>query len=674
MKNGIHTGFWDGRSSADVAGRPLRGLNRCCVDTTLLFLGSMAWALGATNNARAQAAPAENPPAAIQVLKPVSPQTGAPSAKAAADAFVRVEDWLAAGEVAGVPENAGGAAAALFSGASLWVRAQGRVIARASLMTPPGQDIPDVLERVAKGVLDQVGHSFEPARFPGIEKKDWVRATLGGTTLTLEVAGPLVPFRAETYDDVDLGISPGVFGVGAAVGGGFDAIFPLNMLTASMTPGAGLRSTIARASGDPGLPLPGVPSGAPGAIAQSHGATYYRFKTAQVTRLSRNEPPTILLRGGVVVPKSSLTHARLREFADHMALHLLERLDVSLAGEGEAVGVVELREVGTRAEHAAQRGPALVALHALSVYERAMGTGTGEDLPGRTTRVLDEAAQVLLAEARHGIADNAEGPEVIEASLLAAWLAGRGSVVRDPLARPVAEWMAKSVRRAYDTNKDEFERDLPEPVRGLVALAFVRLSNWEGSGITREEARRCVRRVFATVTTAALSAQMPWLGWAELELAGPRGEVPAAVALEDMRDDVHSRLVNAFDAGDDDADMAGGIIGAGGGLVPTWHSARPGAFLATMLGDARLTRRESRMHMLGRLLDMVRFIRQLAVDDVVLALYGDRSTGAAWGVRSALFDLRQPGDATAFSLMLVAESLGALDAMARELDESAESP
>jgi hypothetical protein len=82
--------------------------------------------------------------------------------------------------------------------------------------------------------------------------------------------------------------------------------------------------------------------------------------------------------------------------------------------------------------------------------------------------------------------------------------------------------------------------------------------------------------------------------------------------------------------------------------------------LASMLAEDRLTPRDSRVRELGRLLDVVRFLRQLAVDEAALALYGDRTAGALWGIRSAGFDLREPGDATSFSLMTISEALRAL--------------
>jgi len=648
-----------------VAGVMRRSVNACCRITTVVIAIGVGM-LGATpENAMGQVA---LPAAEARVAMP---DNEPPSQAIASTAFVRVEDWLRAGEVPEQVEPKRHDELHEFPGVSIWVRSQGRVVARASLMTPPGEKIPDVLQRVVRGALDQVGRSFEPAKFPGVEKREWLKAALGGCTITMEFAGAMVPFRAESYDDVDLGVSPGVWGLAAAVGDGFDAIFPLHAMSNGMTPGAALRSTIARASNDPGLPLPGVPQGAPGAIAKSHGAVYYRFRTTQATRLSPAEPVTFLTRGGVVVSKATLTQRAMLEFTDNLAVHLMDRLVVRLAGEGEAVGVVELGEVGAKIDAAGQRGPAIVALHALELYTRALGD-EGQ-IGARASNKLSLAANVLTNEVRRAIKDGEVPPEAIETSLVAAWLGARLDVTTNAGNRPVAQFLASGVRVAYDAAKDEFDAKLPEPVRGLVALALVRLSGWDGSGVTREEASKCVRKAFQTVTPGNLSAQMPWLGWAEIELAGAK-EIPSAVAFESMRDELYTQSVNAFEAGEDDADLAGGMIGLAGGVLPTWHTARPGCFLGTMLGDARLTRESSRVRELGRLLDVVRYTRQLAVDEHVLPLYADKSEGVKWGVRSAMFDLRQPGDATSFSLMLMAETMRSIGAISLPEAAPAEAP
>lgn len=646
-------GFWDQSSKGSVAGTLRRGLMVRCAHATAWTAATLLATIRTPDIARAQPPAPQVAPRLPDAGHGAPATVGAPSHHEAADALVMVEDWLRAGEVTHIA----GMVVPEFSGVAIWVRLEGRVAARASIITAPGEVSKGVLARATRSVLEQIAGTFDPARFPGLEPREWLGATLGGATITMELAGPLVPFRAQSYDDVDLGVSPGVWGVASSVGAGFDAIFPLAMVTNQMTPGSALRSTIAKASGDPRLPLPGVEQGSPGAIEKSHGARFYRFQTAQVTRLSPAQPPVSLHRGGLVYEKARLSHAELVAFADGMARHLVGRLRVGMEEGGTGVELADSRGSGE-----AQRAPGLLALHALSGYVRVAEESR---LRGDVEAMLDNAEDALMAELRVALAAKESGPGPIEAALISTWLSHRPGVYGGSVAQSeaAAAMLAASVRLVYDAGKNEFDAKLPEPARGLVALAMVRLSEWAGSGVSREEAERCVRGTFLAVTPGTLAVQMPWLGWAELELAGEKGAVPSAAALLELRDELYSRTLDPFEAGEDDVDLAGGIVGAtGGSVLPTWHTARPGAFLATMLGDARLTPPDTRVRELSRLLGLVRFLRQLAVDDVAALLYPERAEGVRWGLRSALWDLRQPGDATAFGLLAISETLRALEA------------
>ncbi|MFN7440371.1 MAG: hypothetical protein ACK5TV_09295, partial [Phycisphaerales bacterium] len=96
--------------------------------------------------------------------------------------------------------------------------------------------------------------------------------------------------------------------------------------------------------------------------------------------------------------------------------------------------------------------------------------------------------------------------------------------------------------------------------------------------------------------------------------------------------------------------------------LPTWQAARPIAFIATMLGDPRLTAPDERSRELVRLLTSLRFLRQLQADDSTAwmqALPGS----ARGGIRSAPWDQRMPVDATAITLMAITESIRSLDAL-----------
>jgi hypothetical protein len=164
---------------------------------------------------------------------------------------------------------------------------------------------------------------------------------------------------------------------------------------------------------------------------------------------------------------------------------------------------------------------------------------------------------------------------------------------------------------------------------------------------------------------------MPWLGSAELRLAELKGQrdVPAAVALRQMRKMMWEHQVGPMD--DSAMESKGGGLDAVGGIVfsarvagspgrPTWNTARPLAFTATMLGDPRLTDTAERNLELARVLAGLRFLRQLEADDFTAWMYPNRSRSRG-GVRIAQWDQRMPPDASAMSLLAVCETIKYLD-------------
>jgi hypothetical protein len=202
--------------------------------------------------------------------------------------------------------------------------------------------------------------------------------------------------------------------------------------------------------------------------------------------------------------------------------------------------------------------------------------------------------------------------------------------------------------------------DIPVSAYSLVACALAVTAT---DVAERDLARSALDATYLQTPPDQLDAQLPWLGWAELALA-PFGDVPGAEGLRAMRDSVwHDQFMPA-DAHPGDEDLVGGIVLTTGGItpLPSWHTARRVAFLATMLGDERITPPADRSREIMRLIRSIRFLRQLEVDDAVghLCRAPERAKG---GIRSALWDQQMPIDATSFSLLCVTEMLRSLDAL-----------
>ncbi len=149
----------------------------------------------------------------------------------------------------------------------------------------------------------------------------------------------------------------------------------------------------------------------------------------------------------------------------------------------------------------------------------------------------------------------------------------------------------------------------------------------------------------------------PWIVWAARELGD--GAPLGAAALREGRDLIWEHQLSRSDAGAENADLVGGIVFTGTNQpLPSAQSARAAAMAAAMLGDPALTPEGERPRELARLLPTLRFLRQLSAGEAESRLYPnpERASGA---VRLALWDQRQPPEATAMTLIAVTETVRA---------------
>ena len=130
-----------------------------------------------------------------------------------------------------------------------------------------------------------------------------------------------------------------------------------------------------------------------------------------------------------------------------------------------------------------------------------------------------------------------------------------------------------------------------------------------------------------------------------------------------MREQVWKHQLSAAELSGERLDLAGGIVfTAGRNPLPTWHTARPMAFIATMLADVRLTEREEFARELSHVLGALRFLRQLSAGDAEGHMYR-LPRRAMWGVRNSVWDQRMAPEATALTLMTVSEVVRSLQAV-----------
>lgn len=567
-------------------------------------------------------------------------------------------DALDAASVADAPEDRGRLLAA-----SVTLRLDGRVVGRGNDAADDGA----TLRRAAAAAIAEARERLPVGNSAAAEAER--KALSSRLTISLECSGDLVPVTPATYAEADLMILRGLEGVGVRIGESVRVVSPATMLVNGMSPGDALVAAISAASGDPLLAVRTDPRAQPPAIAAAKGATFYKFKAAHLVQFAPGGQPTFLFRGGKVVPSRDITVDSLRRQADDHVDWLL-RWDASRRSDppdwprGTYFPARDAYEPA--AASLAEYAVATYAIHRFIAVKARFQEGAD---PWRIVRPGAAAAAPLRF-----------GPRRLEQQPLTNVDAGpmfgclRSLVAMAPYEHlPVTPGMTPPEVSAHDaslamlyTASSGWSEAVPANTRAFAAFVLARRATLVPGEPGRDDrvasARAAVRSIFRDTRPEMLVMHMPWLGWAELLLAG-QGEVPAAPALRDMRDLIWKFQLTDEDAGEEGPDLVGGIVFTSSAeLLPTSQSLRPLAFLATMMGDARLTDAAERPMQVARMLRSLRFVRQLAMDEPAAYAAANPET-AMWGVRAAAWDMRQSPEATSLALLTVCNTLDGLRAM-----------
>jgi hypothetical protein len=569
-------------------------------------------------------------------------------------AYKAVEAWVRAW---GVPPAVDEKGLPAVGGASVILRLNGDVIGRASEFSDEGAHAIVMAARAAMG---------EAARRLPVENdalaEEMIQRLAADVTVSVELAGALIPLGGRNFDDAAKELSPGVDGVAARIGARLAPVFPSAMLMQSISGRMALSSAAAQAGNDAILGLTEMDK-----LIDEHGARFYRFR---VTHLAQGAPgtlPIFLYRGGRGVQVAEITGNELNAMADRIAEHLLTRAwpgnePYGMVGTYDPCRDVSEPRVAAPIEQ-------LTACLALVKYARLIGGGGEESPRGKEMMAFVDRLMSDLAKVDSGEQDGSA-----DAASAAAWVVV--SAERAASFRIGVEFDAKCRRTVLGSfmMQEGFEKGIAPTAQPLVALALVRMAAAEKPGKMRDEAvmlaDHAVRRVLRDATAGDLVGRMPWLGWAEVELAAVKGEkeVGSVVALREMRTMVWEHQVSATDRAANDmqgggTDMVGGIVfdaGAKGATVlPTWQTARPLVFVAGMMRDERFTKTEDWQLELARLIGALRFLRQLQMDDGTAWMCQNRRK-AMGGIRSSVWDQRMASDASAMTLMVVCEVLRGL--------------
>lgn len=575
-------------------------------------------------------------PAQQPAQQPAQVNVQPPSPAAALRVWKEIEPWVRQWSV---PDEAPDGLPSVHV-ASITLRLGGVVLATRTMV----DDDQDVLVPMVREALDNASQRlpFDKDIFFEQKKKEAAQRL----SISLELGGALVPMSEQSDFERELGTNPGLDGVAVRYNEQVEAMCPGEMLARGTTPGSALNIVRGRVVGDdPTLVLQ---------PERMQGATYYRFRTTHLAQENARSEPVFLHRAGRIVPLTSIDQALLETFADDLATFLTRQQWPGM----ERIGMQGALHATRGRSDPPFAGPMSQAVSAFALSRYSTTPGVNPDT-AQTARVFVARILADLSVVEDPEIDPWSTPTDAAMCMIALKAAERADV---DLNEEVESLSAMCRQRCWASFSPEagFDPSLPVSAYGLISYALVRTAATDDE---RAIAVAAVRATYQVTPLDQLSAQMPWLGWAELELAGQR-QVAAGVALRDMRASVWADQFTAADAEPGDEDLVGGIVITSGGMnpLPSWHTARRVAFLATMLGDDRLTEPAERGTELVSLLRSLRFLKQLSVDDAVLHMCRApmRTIG---GIRSSLWDQSMPPDATAFTLLAVTETLRSLEGL-----------
>lgn len=638
-------GLWSGGPPAT---RVSRGNAGCRVAATCLAALAL---LGAPTPARAGDPTPEPPP-----ITPAIPPEQAPPAPAeggvisparALRAFETVRGWLDRGSA---PEEPDAALPPAWV-STVVIRSQGRVIARHTETALTDADAAGTLQRAAALAIRRAVSRLEGE--PDALRSTRVREGLAGVTLSIELAPtPAVPVAGDLDPSLlDSWIRPGIEGMLVRKGARASAVSPGEMLVSGRGAASTLVGLIAELGEEPALALRPLDE------LLDRGFSLALFRVVHAAQTTPGGPGLLMHRGGVVAPPISGTD-ELRSLADSIARHITRRAWPGVERHGLRG---DLDPVSGRFEPAVAP-PFAQALAAEALLRYARAPGVDAEAAGRA-RGAGEAILSALAVVERG--EPAPWGDAISASACLSALARLEAlaVERSPELRGLRDRCLPTVKSAFDP-RTGFDAMVPQGARGVVArglIAAALFEPWERE-VHLARAESAIRSVFREIEAGRLLSVMPDLGWAEIELARALGREPGSVqALRGVRESVLDLQLRSGDLVEADRDLLGGIVlDAEGSPLPSWQGLRAVALLASMLGEDSLTtggvRTGEAPGQIVRLLEMLRFLKQLTAEERAGHMYADPSS-AMGGVRASLWDQRMPLTASALGLMAISETL-----------------
>lgn len=597
-----------------------------------------------------------------------------PDAAEVVAAYLTARRWLDAFELPAMDDPAARQEIADASGLCVHLRRSGRVIGTGVIAPTPHIESGLKLRRALGRAMSQVLGDSAVSRLPE-EMRDEVGESL---VLELEVAGPPEPLIARSYEHVARQVEPGLHGVALRRGDRWAMQFPSQLLATNGADRIAARlATLVEELG--------VTSGDLRSLVSDHNVSVYRFRTSHLVQPAPDKLPRETYRGDQLVLMSDVTPESISATIDALVRHILQRswphaepLADEFDIDNPPVLLGDYRPVSDRYDPLAAR-PFEQALTAFVLVEYASSLNADFALAGEAAAT---AVQILLSLRDSPLTD--ERQEHQPATQAAALYAlEQLDILPADVQGAVSDG---EVDENWSAALSPWADELTASLLGHVQQALVPDGRADGSILigahtmalmTAALARRAPRidddrlesllrdgldALWDDVPSRNLVGLLPWIGWAERDLARATGEPVAHLdrlsVLREALYDAQVGFAGKQPGGEYARDLHGGFVLADR-RRPDAQSVRPMIWLAEAAREQTLSDPELWPEHERRLLGMMRFLMQLAVRES--ANWSLRNPERAiGGVRNAIWDRDQPLVAQAMALLACVEINAAL--------------
>lgn len=526
-----------------------------------------------------------------------------------------------------------------LSAVSVTLRLEGQVIARGQVLSKDPNAT--VVSQAARAAIAQARAWVREQTENEPDQKVW-DSIASRITLSVELASEIIPMTTSDLASPGLGLSPGVHALVMYLGEKSEMVTPDEMITLGLS--------YDRAAGSMATQLSGEGANALLSIGElsGRGFTFARCEPTWIGQSKLASGGAFLDRGGRVVQESSMGVRSIGEMGERLAGYLIAQ---------KWPGSERYGMVGTRDVISGRANPEVAPVYEQALVATALLRFGASGQTTQHTNAIQHATQLLKDLGAVEVSEpqpwdmTADGGVGAAACVVALSYMDPIQIRNDKDLVLLNAQCMKTLESLYSP-VDGYSRTVPAPAWGLVAWALSR----SGSEVVADSA---IRAAFRDTPVGQLAGQMPFLGWAELNLVEGRDAVPAQAAFNQMRALMWEHQLSRADLDWRDRDFLGAVVfTTGSSVLPTSGNLRPLAFVCSMLGDPRITQGTiadgSIASEITKTVSALRFVDQLMMSDdsTFLSRSPELCVG---GVRSSLWKWEVNPASSAIALMATLE-------------------